>query len=97
MTARDSVGRKRFCRGCGCTENNACAIFTPEGPVGRAWGLLDLDMPTGVCSGCAIKMAWDQQGLALIGFGPPEGDAGDAELTFADFAGAQHTQTLVLP
>lgn len=95
--ARDPFGKHRACRGCGCTEDHACAIFTPDGPVGCSWVLLDLDLPTGVCSGCAIKMGWDQQGLQLIGFTAPEGDAGDAEFSFEDFEGARDTRTLVLP
>lgn len=87
----------RFCRGCSCDDDHACEIFTPAGPIACAWVLLDIETPTGVCSSCAVKMGWDQHGLQLIGYAPPDSEPGDAELTFADFAGAQATRTLVLP
>jgi hypothetical protein len=87
----------RFCRGCGCTENNACVMHTPQGRFTCAWVLLDLATPTGVCSGCAIKMGWDQDGLQLIGFAPADSEPAGAPMALSDFAGAEHTRTLVLP
>jgi hypothetical protein len=42
----------RTCRGCGCTDLHAC-------PGGCAWVLLDVEIPTGICSACAEDMEWD--------------------------------------
>jgi hypothetical protein len=53
------------CRGCGCDDDHACV--TREGPC--AWVLLDIDMPTGVCSACAIRVGWDMREMATMGFG----------------------------
>jgi hypothetical protein len=48
-----------MCRGCGCTDLRAC-----EG--GCSWVLMDVDVPipTGVCSACAIAWGWDQELIA---------------------------------
>lgn len=43
---------ERFCRGCGCTESRAC-------PEGCEWVLLDVDLPTGICSACAWELNWE--------------------------------------
>lgn len=61
----------RVCRGCGCTDLNACQIevTTPEGPaiVGCAWVLLDIGAPSGVCSSCAEALGWQPRLLAMVG------------------------------
>lgn len=92
---RDPYLDQRFCRGCGCTEHNACTVTTPAGPQGCSWVLLDMDTPTGICSACAIMTGWDQGAMIALGFAAPEGDPA-GELTLADFNG-DHARTLVLP
>lgn len=54
----------RTCRGCGCDDDYACE--TPDGPC--SWVLLDVDLPTGVCSACAVRAGWDMRALATMGF-----------------------------
>lgn len=60
---------QRTCRGCGCTDNNAC--MTDDGPC--SWVLMDVDCEareagrqpttearphTGICSACAEALDW---------------------------------------
>lgn len=55
-----TITGERTCRGCGCTDRHAC-------PGGCAWVLLDVAMPTGICSACANGfIKWDPQEMALI-------------------------------
>jgi hypothetical protein len=54
---------RRACRGCGCTENNACVV---DGVPCR-WVLLDVGVPTGVCSVCAEELRWQPQLLICVG------------------------------
>lgn len=66
MTLLDSWGapiggaatesRPSLCRGCGCTDDNACVVRG----VPCCWILLDVDTPTGICSACAARARWDQ-------------------------------------
>jgi hypothetical protein len=42
----------RSCRGCGCTDTQAC-------PGGCSWVLLDIATPSGICSQCAEELDWD--------------------------------------
>jgi hypothetical protein len=53
------IEQSRICRGCGCTDDRAC--ITPAGPC--AWVLMDVEIPTGVCSVCAVRWGWDQNKL----------------------------------
>ena len=55
----------RFCRGCGCDDDHACV--TDDGPC--AWALLDVMMPTGVCTACADRLGWNMRAMATIGIG----------------------------
>lgn len=48
---------KLICRGCGCTDDRACAG-------GCSWVLLDVGSPTGICSACADEMGWEMELLA---------------------------------
>jgi hypothetical protein len=41
----------RMCRGCFCTDDHACEA-------GCYWVLLDIHMPSGICSTCADAMQW---------------------------------------
>lgn len=50
---------ERTCRGCGCTDSQAC-------PGGCAWVLLDIASPTGICSRCAEGIAWDFHEMSNI-------------------------------
>lgn len=71
--SRDPFGKQRLCRGCGCSAHRACVVTTPEGSLsGCSWVLLDLDMPTGICSACAVKLRWNQRAFYEIGFDEPE-------------------------
>lgn len=72
VTARDPFGKQRICRGCGCSEHNACVVATPAGLAGCAWVLLDLDSASGLCSACAVKLRWSQRAFYEIGFAEPE-------------------------
>lgn len=56
------------CRGCGCNDRQAC-------PGGCGWVLLDVDMPTGICSECAEEVEWDPRVLAE--WNMPEPDEAD--------------------
>lgn len=49
----------RYCRGCGCTDSHAC-------PGGCSWVLLDIEMPTGICSRCAEGIRWEPHEMANI-------------------------------
>jgi hypothetical protein len=51
---------ERTCRGCGCTDSEAC-------PGGCAWVLLDIDGPTGICSTCAQAFRWHPALMAAAG------------------------------
>lgn len=51
---------ERMCRACGCTESDAC--ITDAGAC--CWVLLDVETPTGICSACAVEMAWDPAVMA---------------------------------
>lgn len=61
----------RTCRGCGCTDSQAC-------PRGCSWVLLDVDcsfrglgavqLGTGVCSACAEAAGWNQEALMYGGW-----------------------------
>jgi hypothetical protein len=59
------------CRGCGCDDDHACTTIT--GPCTLV--LLEIDMPTGICSRCATAMDWSQRLLATVW----NLDAGDDE------------------
>jgi hypothetical protein len=58
------LGKKseRMCRGCGCTENDACV--TEDGPC--SWLLFDIETPTGFCTACAVEVEWDQEAIATF-------------------------------
>lgn len=45
----------RTCRGCGCDDDHACV--TEQGPC--AWFLLDVALPSGICTACAVQMRFD--------------------------------------
>jgi hypothetical protein len=64
--ARDPHHMRRFCRGCGCTEHNACSVRTARGVIGCSWVVLDLDGPTGFCSACAIESEWHQEDILAL-------------------------------
>ena len=49
----------RICRGCGCTDLQAC-------PGGCAWVLLDIGRPSGICSQCAEEVAWEPEMMMEI-------------------------------
>jgi hypothetical protein len=54
------IGRRRghelrVCRGCGCDDDHACQ--TEHGPC--AWFLLEIDLPSGICTACAVAMGFD--------------------------------------
>jgi len=57
------LGKLRICRGCGCDDNHAC--ITDDGPC--AWALIDLVTPTGVCTACAMELAWHPIVLLNVG------------------------------
>lgn len=61
------AGLPRICRGCNCDDNRACVDAHGKS---CALVLLDIDTPTGICSACAIELAWDPQALALVGRDP---------------------------
>lgn len=52
----------RTCRGCGCDDDHACVV----GGVACCWVLLDVDVPSGICSACAVKLGWDIAAMASI-------------------------------
>ena len=54
----------RSCRGCGCTDLNAC-------PGGCSWVLLDIDSPSGICSQCAVDLEWHPALMATVGWAEP--------------------------
>lgn len=70
----------RTCRGCGCTDNNACVTeITQEQAIGMGlpamtrqvaccWVLLDVESPSGICSCCALEMDWDSRLMITAGF-----------------------------
>lgn len=47
----------RICRGCGCDDLSAC-------PGGCVWACVDIDTATGVCTTCAVELAWDPNEMA---------------------------------
>lgn len=69
----------RTCRGCGCTDNNACVTeITQEQAIGMGlpamtrqvaccWVLLDIETPTGVCSVCANELGWHPVHMVMVG------------------------------
>jgi hypothetical protein len=57
---------ERTCRGCGCTDSNACVV----NGIACSWILLDVHTPTGVCTVCALDLDYDPAALATIGFEP---------------------------
>ena len=59
VSARDPFP-KRMCRGCCCTEHNACVVQTDDGLRGCAWVMLEVGEPTGLCDTCAVEFEWDQ-------------------------------------
>ena len=64
MSAHDhSHSLHTKCRLCGCNDDVACV--TVDGPC--RWVLLDIYMPTGVCSSCAEIWDWDLQIMGLSG------------------------------
>jgi hypothetical protein len=50
-----AFGEPIVCRLCGCDDDHACID-----PAGNAcsWILIDVAMPTGICSGCAAAAGW---------------------------------------
>lgn len=64
MTPDRRATMKRICRGCGCTDDHACA--TEDGPC--SWVLLDIPTPSGFCSSCAEDVEWNVEELAKYGW-----------------------------
>lgn len=65
--SRDPFGKRRICRGCGCTEQRACVVMTPAGPQGCAWFALDIETPSGVCSSCGIALRFNPVLIDTVG------------------------------